>query len=45
MVDAYAGYTTLFDRGVVELACLAHIRRTLTNGSGAAGAIDYALRR
>lgn len=27
MADGYAGYKTLFANGVIELACLAHIRR------------------
>lgn len=27
MVDDYAGYKALFDKGPTELACLAHIRR------------------
>ena len=37
MVDDYAGYKSLFTRGVTELACLAHIRRKFFDLHAASG--------
>ena len=47
MVDDYAGYKALFDKGIIELACWAHARRTFVEAHKASTSpiAEEALRR